>query len=78
MTIRPAAGVLVGLALSSTIAAAQTNIPSPRITPVRPEFTRPGGLPGAAREIAPDKSQYLMAVPTEEPRVTPVAKKKKK
>jgi hypothetical protein len=69
------AGTLIVSALGCATAQAQSNM-TPRISLTRIEFTRPAGLPGAAREIAPANSPYLMAVPTEEPRI--VARKKKK
>jgi hypothetical protein len=69
------AGILA-LLLSCEAAAAQINT-APRISPIRIEPTRPSGMPGAAREIAPAKSEYLMIVPSEEPRVSAAKKKKK-
>ena len=74
---RLVAGTLIVSALFCATAQAQTNIMTPRVSPTRVDFTRPAGLPGAAREIAPANSLYLMAVPTEEPRIV-VRKKKKK
>jgi len=70
------AGTLVVSVLSCASAQAQSNM-TPRISPMRVDFTRPAGTPGAAREIAPANSQYLMAVPTEAPRILPAKKKKK-
>ena len=70
------AGTLIVSALACATAEAQTNM-TPRISPMRVEFSRPAGMPGAAREIAPANSLYLVAVPTEEPRIVPRKKKKK-
>jgi hypothetical protein len=43
------------------------------IAPIRPEFTRPAGMPGAPRQIAGEQEIYLRAVPVE-----PVVTKKKR
>lgn len=52
-----AALCLAGTALMSASASAQT----PQVSPVRPEFTRPGGTPGAARGIVRPSDTYMIA-----------------
>lgn len=45
-------GALVGAAVASpTVTFSQRSVPMT----IKPEFTRPGGQPGAVREIAPVK-----------------------
>ncbi len=48
---------LAGTALVSAAASARTA----QVAPVRPEFTRPGGTPGAARGIVKPSDTYMIA-----------------
>lgn len=49
--------VLLVVAGAPTVALAQT----PQVAPVRVEFTRPGGTPGAARAVVRPSEIYMMA-----------------
>ena len=59
-----AAGALTALIVAGP-AAAQTP-PStggspPQISPIRVEFTRPGGTPGSARSLTASQSEFMIA-----------------
>jgi len=74
----PVLGILIlsGAPLPA-IAQVAPNAPTtaPQISPLRLEFTRPGGMPGSARYIAASQQGFMLAPaqPTET-----VARKKKK
>ena len=71
-----AASALTLLALASPAAAQtppSTGGSSPQISPIRVEFTRPGGMPGSARSTA-TQSEFMIAPGQPQ---TGVAKKKK-
>ena len=62
------AAILLGMAAAGCPALAQPVVnpsPSPNVaigpSLVRPEFTRPGGIPGASRGSAGSNTQYMMA-----------------
>lgn len=46
------------------------------IAPIRPDFTRPGGMPGAPRATLAGQELYMRAVPSEPPQ--PVKKKRRR
>jgi hypothetical protein len=74
----PAFGILA-LSIAPLPAAAQlgpnTASTAPQISPLRLEFTRPGGTPGSPRYIAPSQSTYMLA--PAQPTETATPKKKK-
>lgn len=51
----PAVALLAALAGPATANPLNTYSPRVGLTVIKPDFTRPGGQPGAAREIAPAK-----------------------
>jgi len=55
---------LAGLSASSGLGAAQSTSLSFSVagaSPMRPEFTRPGGIPGSSRALTASKQQYMLA-----------------
>jgi hypothetical protein len=47
--------------LSPVLFTAAAQAAPAQMAPVRVEFTRPGGMPGAARDIAGSSTRYMIA-----------------
>lgn len=69
-----AALCLAGTALMSASASAHT----PQVSPVRPEFTRPGGTPGAARGVVKPSDTYMYMIAPAQPDAAGKSKKRKR
>lgn len=53
--------ILVATTLPAAAQSTAGGGSSAQISPIRVEFTRPGGMPGSARDIAAFKSGYMIA-----------------
>jgi hypothetical protein len=73
----PVLGILIlsGAPLPAVAQVAAGGTTSPQISPLRLEFTRPGGTPGSARYIAASSQQGFMLAPAQ-PTETTTPKKK--
>lgn len=62
--------------VSLALAAAATSASAQRVAPVRVEQTRPGGLPGAPRDMAGGADRYMLA--PAQPQESKVARKRRR
>lgn len=73
MRVLHLAAMSIVMAVPATSVQAQT----PQVSPVRVEFTRPGGTPGSARAVVRPSEAYMIA-PAQPEADTPVKRRKRR